>query len=58
MDEKAAWERFAQTGSVASYLAYCKVKQEADGEARSAKEERDADQHRWTGAGGTDRGGE
>ena len=54
MDEKAAWDRFVQTGSVISYLAYCKVKQEAGGEARSAKEERDADQHRWTGAGGTD----
>ena len=58
MDEKAAWDRFVQTGSVFSYLAYCKVKQEARGEMLSAEEETDADQHGWTGAGGTDRGGE
>ena len=57
MDEKAAWDLFAQTGSVASYLAYCKVKQEASGESVSAEEETDANQHRWTGAGGADRGG-
>ena len=58
MDEKAAWDQFVQTGSVASYLAYCKLKQEAKGEVLSPEEEQDADQPRWTGAGGTDRGRE
>lgn len=49
MDEKTAWETFTHTGSVASYLAYCKAKQEAVGVVTAPGEDTDADQDRWPG---------
>lgn len=58
MDEKSAWEQFMHTGSVVSYLVYCKAKQQALGSTRSTEEETDADQHRWTGNRGEERGRE
>lgn len=54
MDEKTAWEIFAHTGSVYSYLAYCKVKHEAEESTGFPQEEANADQYRWTGDRGED----
>ena len=38
MKEQDAWERFTETGSVASYLAYCRAKQQAEMTAEREEE--------------------
>ncbi|MDD5953260.1 MAG: hypothetical protein PUC32_06400 [Oscillospiraceae bacterium] len=58
MDERSAWEAFTHTGSVSSYLAYCKAKQEAVGAVAPAGEDTDADNDRRSGDRREDRGGE
>lgn len=56
MDEREAWERFAHTGSVSSYLSYCKVKQEASASVAS-EEDRHDNQYRRSGDRREDSGG-
>lgn len=59
MDLQNAWERFARTGSVSSYLSYCRIREQSEqiGENRR-EEEPSADSYRRTGDRGEDRGGE
>lgn len=57
MDEREAWERFTHTGSVSSYLSYCKAKQEAVA-STAGGEDSDDDKYRRSGDRREDRGRE
>lgn len=59
MEQQNPWQQFQQTGSVQAYLEYCQWKHTHSQEAESVRrqEESHANQYRWPGDPGKQRGG-